>query len=293
MAKLIETIAKLEKKIDELASRRIAVREPIEIHHAILDEVERQSQPAGRSRRVFPFNAIGVSVIAEDDGRRAALQAVLADEPLGRAIRERLAEAGVEFDASLEVAVRFVRKLRGGGASPAPFRLSFKSVEPPEAAGRSAVQKEALRARLVVLKGRAARKAFELTSEVTNIGRLAEVTDKSDRVVRRNQVVFLDSPDETTRTVSRAQAHITFSAPSEYRLHDDRSTYGTRIFRQGRTLEIPSGSPRGVRLRDGDEVYFGQAAVRFELAEPQPAASVHGGSSRAGKGRIEEKGKRR
>lgn len=290
--KLIETIVKLEKRIDDLASRRIAVREPIEIQHAILDEVERQAQPAGRSRRVFPFDSIGVAVLAQDPERRAALQAAVAAEPLGRAIRERLADAGVEFDAGLEVAVRFTRKLRGGDASPAPYRLSFGRVEAPGAAVQDAVRKEVQRARLVVLKGRAARKTFELTSTLTNIGRLADVTDKSDRVVRRNQVVFLDSPDETTRTVSRAQAHITFVAPSEYRLHDDRSSYGTRIFRQGRTLEIPSGSPRGVRLRDGDEVYFGQSSVRFELGEPQSAPSGRGASRRAGKGNVEEKNRR-
>jgi hypothetical protein len=79
------------------------------------------------------------------------------------------------------------------------------------------------------------------------------VTDRQRRVVRRNQVVFLESEGETNRTVSRAQAHITRAAPGDYRLHDDRSSYGTRIVRDGKMIELPSGSPRGVKLQAGDE----------------------------------------
>jgi len=65
-------------------------------------------------------------------------------------------------------------------------------------------------------------------------------------------------------TVSRAQAHILRTSAGEYRLFDDRSSHGTRIFREGRTIALPSGSPRGVKLQPGDEIYFGQACVRFE-----------------------------
>jgi pSer/pThr/pTyr-binding forkhead associated (FHA) protein len=124
-----------------------------------------------------------------------------------------------------------------------------------------------VQAQLVVLKGQATKKIFAITGDCTNIGRLAEVTDRDNRVVRRNQVVFVESEDEANRTVSRAQAHIRLVPPGEYRLHDDRSSHGTRVFRDGRTIEIPSGSPRGVRLRPGDEIYFGQACVRFEIKD--------------------------
>jgi hypothetical protein len=63
-------------------------------------------------------------------------------------------------------------------------------------------------AQLVVLEGEATKKAYTLSGERTNVGRLAEVSDKHRRVVRRNQVVFLDADTETNQTVSRAQAHI-------------------------------------------------------------------------------------
>ena len=65
------------------------------------------------------------------------------------------------------------------------------------------------------------------------------------------------------QTVSRAHAHIR-SPDGEYRLFDDRSSSGTRIFRGGQTIALPPGSPRGTRLKAGDEIYFGQAQVRVD-----------------------------
>ena len=120
-------------------------------------------------------------------------------------------------------------------------------------------------AHIVIVEGNATKKTYALAGERTNVGRLAEVTDRHQRVVRRNQVVFLDDAAETNQTVSRAQAHITFNPPDEYRLFDDHSSYGTRILRDGRMIELPSGSPRGARLQAGDEIYFGRARAVFQV----------------------------
>jgi hypothetical protein len=68
--------------------------------------------------------------------------------------------------------------------------------------------------------------------------------------------------------VSRAHAHITATPTGEYRLFDDRSSSGTRILRSGRTIALPAGSPRGTKLQPGDEIFFGQACVRFEIGGP-------------------------
>jgi hypothetical protein len=101
-------------------------------------------------------------------------------------------------------------------------------------------------AQIVVLEGDATRKTYTFSGDRTNVGRQAEVTDKHQRVVRRNQVVFTDTDSEANQTVSRAQAHIRFTPPDQYRLFDDHSSYGTRIVREGKMIELPSGSPRGV-----------------------------------------------
>jgi pSer/pThr/pTyr-binding forkhead associated (FHA) protein len=63
--------------------------------------------------------------------------------------------------------------------------------------------------------------------------------------------------------VSRKHAHIRFDG-SEYRLCDDSSEYGTRVFRDGRSIDVPPGNRRGEKLRSGDEIYVGRACLRFE-----------------------------
>ena len=96
-----------------------------------------------------------------------------------------------------------------------------------------------------------------------NIGRLAELTDADHRVVRRNDVVFEEGAEEVNGTVSRRHAHIRLE-DGEYRLCDDGSEFGTRVFRDGRSIEIASGDRRGEKLRSGDEIYLGRACLRFE-----------------------------
>ena len=96
-----------------------------------------------------------------------------------------------------------------------------------------------------------------------NIGRLAELTDSEQRVVRRNDVVFEEGADEANATVSRSHAHIRLDS-GEYRVCDDESEFGTRVFRDGRPIEVPAGNRRGEKLRPGDEIYVGRACLRFE-----------------------------
>ena len=48
---------------------------------------------------------------------------------------------------------------------------------------------------------------------------------------------------------------------------DESSLYGTRIVREDHTIEVPAENPRGVGLRSGDEIYFGQAGLRFKTVK--------------------------
>jgi hypothetical protein len=263
---ILDKVTRIEKRIERLATRRGVVRQPLEVRRAVLDEIEELMQPAGRSRRVFPFNRVVVEVVAADAKQRAAIEAVLeGDGGLDAAIAQRLREAGCPPPADLEVQLKFVRAAKAGWEEGRSFRVVCERRERPPAAAVSGKPGPDVQAHVVVLKGEASRKQYALSSACTNVGRLAEVLDRDHRVVRRNQVVFLDSQDEASQTVSRVQAHICFVAPAEFRLYDDRSAYGTRILRGGRTIAIPSGSPKGVKLRSGDEIYFGHASVRFEI----------------------------
>jgi len=263
---IFDKVAKLEKRIEQLAARGDVPLEPVEIRRAILDEVEELVEPGPRSKPVFPFTRLEIALVVADARRRASIDTVLGGEVgLRSAVEERLREAGCGANAAPEVRLRYVRKPGGEWPTGRVFRVSG------EAAGRARAQPRGLPAdaagpgaHLVVVKGATTRKSYALTAERTNIGRIAEVLDKERRVARRNQVVFGEGADPANETVSRAQAHILRSPGGDYRLFDDRSSHGTRIFRAGRTIALPSGSPRGVRLQPGDEIYFGQACMRFE-----------------------------
>lgn len=299
---ILDKVVRIEKTIEKLAARKDSPVTALEIRRAILDDVEEHVAPAGRSRRVFPYDEITVEVLGAPDARasqtttsrraagrtlpsRAELTAVLdPDEGLSEAIRERLQQAGCERVGHLQLTVNVLRKARPDWKADTLFRITYNRSEgagaprPQPAPPKSAVvpsrpagavattePRGAVQAQIVVLEGNATKKAYTLSGERTNIGRLAEVTDRHQRVVRRNQVVFLDDAADTNQTVSRAQAHIRFTPPAEYRLFDDHSSYGTRILRDGRMIELPSGSPRGAKLQAGDEIYFGRARVVFQI----------------------------
>ena len=117
--------------------------------------------------------------------------------------------------------------------------------------------------RLVVVKGKMQFEEYTIKKARTNIGRLAELTDSEQRMLRRNDLVFEDGADEANATVSRKHAHIRLEA-GDYRICDDGSEFGTRVFRDGRPIEVPAGNRRGEKLRSGDEIYLGRACLRFE-----------------------------
>jgi pSer/pThr/pTyr-binding forkhead associated (FHA) protein len=116
---------------------------------------------------------------------------------------------------------------------------------------------------VILVKGKAASPEYTLERARTNIGRMPELTDADHRVVRRNDVVFEEGADDANATVSRKHAHIRLEA-GDYRLCDDGSEFGTRVFRDGRSIEVSPGDRRGEKLRPGDEIYLGRACLRFE-----------------------------
>jgi len=126
------------------------------------------------------------------------------------------------------------------------------------------------RVQLAVLKGLAARKRYSFQLTRINIGRSAEVLSaEQSAVARRNDVAFSDDKvDKASQTVSRVHAHISYHpAERTFWLHDDRSLKGTRIVRDGAELTLAKGSPRGEKLRTGDEIQVGDAALRFIILD--------------------------
>jgi len=218
------------------------------LHHGILEEIEGQVQTLARGKRVFPYPRVIVTLAAADAGRRNLLQAAFG-ERLEADVREALESAGCEVPRGFAVEVATAE-------AGAPFAVEY-------ARKSKAASETTAPGRLVVVKGKAERAEYTLEKARTNIGRMAELTDAEQRVVRRNDIVFEEGGDEANGTVSRRHAHIRLEG-GEYRICDDESEFGTRIFRDGRPIDVPAGNRRGAQLRPGDEIYLGRACLRFE-----------------------------
>jgi hypothetical protein len=218
------------------------------VHRAILEEIETKVQVVARGKRVFPYPRITVVLVSPDADRRALYQAAFA-ERLPKDIRMALVGAGCEIPRGWTVEVQTAET----GAR--PFDITYSTEKAADRASGSG--------RLVIVRGNAQHGEYPLNKPRVNIGRLAELTDAEQRVVRRNDVVFEEGADEANATVSRKHAHIKQDA-KDYRICDDGSEYGTRLFREGRSIDVPAGNRKGEKLRPGDEIYLGRACLRFE-----------------------------
>lgn len=125
-------------------------------------------------------------------------------------------------------------------------------------------------AALHILKGKAHAETFRIENGAVNMGRLQEVRDAHGRILRQNDLYFLDhrtltGPDERiNETVSRRHARIIYSPERQGFL---------LLNEQGSTSVMRPGFPAPVRVRlepvplqDQDVIYLGEAAIRFTLA---------------------------
>lgn len=282
---MLRSLLELERKLKQLVGES-APREPLEIRRAVLQGITDLAQPAGRGRRVMPFDRIDIEVLAPTPDVRRVFEAVFErDGGLEASVRKGLATVGCEPAPTFAVTVTYRKKAPGGwaseqrfdvsghvhdaaGASPRATAISTPAPSPPAPAAPPASSPTTASPPTVILKvvkGRASRKTIELRADRINVGRLDEVTDKDQRLLRRNQVVFVEG-DEIGDSVSRAHAHIRWVPPGEFRLRDDHSAYGTRIIRDGRTIDVVPGNSRGVRLQSGDELHLGRAVILFTIA---------------------------
>jgi len=266
-----KTIERTFRKWTERAFGPAQSDELLLVHRAILEEIEGKIQTIQRGQRLFPYNYLKVRLVSPEPERRALFQAAFAqDRRLENDIRESLQGAGCTLPAAFAVDVETAEEgpkgfeiaytIREAPSAPAPAPAPVPVAEPEPAPAPAPIA-----ARLVVVRGKAAQETYTIDKSRTNIGRMQELTDSQQRIVRRNDIVFEEGGDDANATVSRAHAHIRFDRPSgQYRICDDESEFGTRIFREGRSIEVPAGNRRGERLCAGDEMYVGRACLRFE-----------------------------
>ena len=271
---LLKEAERLEEKVRKLIEGlfgKEAAREPLEIRRAILGEIEEKIEPMGRAGRAFPFSHLRVRLFASDAQRRAIFKAVFVeDRRLEHHIIELLKRSRAHLPPNLDVSVKLEKRVaRAGEAEAQDFRIDYQS-EVPKAQPKLEATQVLPQVQLTMLRGHTTKKSYRFTKSRINLGRLAEVLDNHYRVVRRNDLVFQEGGDHTDQTVSREHAHITFDEKTgEFRLYDDGSAYGTRILRDGQNIEVQAGNRRGARLHPGDEIFLGQASIRFDF-QKQP-----------------------
>jgi hypothetical protein len=235
--------------------------EPLEIREGIVDAIEQRAVPSGGGQRVLAHNHVSVTVLAPTHDDRLTLQAVLAD--LEDEVVSRLREIRCQIPAGFAVAVHYTRRPRPGWAPEQRLFVEYGSRE-------AAVLPEAPRVdppdlHLTVLRGRATQAAYTVTEPHVQIGRTALPVDSRGRP-RNNHIAFVEDGDEHSNSVGRAHASIRFEpARGEYRVFDDGSRNGTRVVRNGRTVEIVRRDPTGVTLVSGDEIQLGTAAIRVDI----------------------------
>ena len=235
--------------------------QPLEIREAIVDAIEQRAVPAGEGRRVLAHNQIAVTILAATQDDRVTLQAVLAD--LQEAVVTRLREIRCQVPAGFAVAVHYIRRARPGWAADQRLAIECSSREVAMAPEMARLDPPSLR--LTVLRGRALQAAYTLTEPHVQIGRTTMPVDSGGRP-RKNHVAFIEDGDEHSNSVGRAHASIRFEpARGEYRVFDDGSRNGTRVVRNGMTLDIMRRDPTGVTIMSGDEIHLGTAAIRVDI----------------------------
>ena len=246
-------------------------REAIELYRDAMEQVSQRAQVGRKGERIFPFNVITVELHADTPERRAMLEALFDAEQLKEDIRATLHEERVQLPGDLEV------RLHYNAEAVVEMRvLCEKQADPAPAAAIEAVPNAPKPARLIAVNGAASEPEYVPSSSRVNLGRDPDVTDNMGRLIRRNELHFPEALHEANGSVSRSHAHLAADPDSgDWRIFDDGSSLGTSLFRDGHRVEIPAHGPRGVLLRNGDEIYIGQVRLRFETTCHKIKANAH------------------
>ncbi len=233
---------------------------PSAVRREILDQLMSEVVVSENGKRL-PFGRIVVRLQPKTAKQHASFEeAFVLDSALSNHLLQSLKGMQVQYPRELQVRVELGEASNVGDSGPLPaFEIDY--VKP-----NVLRLEEVPEIRLDVTRGAAERQSYHLKKDRVLIGRPAEVLDWEGRIVRKNDIVFVESEDEVAASVGSAHARIWYDYEKRgFLIMDEGSRYGTRIRRQGALLEIPDDDPAGVQLQSGDDLYFGQAGLHFEL----------------------------
>jgi hypothetical protein len=232
------------------------------VRQAILSQVESKiiSNTDGKS---FPFGKAIVRLQPQTESQRNSFEKAFLHQGMLRAeIVQTLSDSQARYPGEFEAII----EIRHGVDSDRA-KSSLRPLFEMDFIKRDSVQRHEIpETKLVVIRGTADQAEYRIKRERILIGSLSEVLDREGRMVRKNDVVFPKNGGEINSSVGYSHARGWFDfAKGEFCILDEVSRYGTRIVRDGLTIEVPSGDTNGIRLQSGDDIYFGQAGLRFEL----------------------------
>jgi hypothetical protein len=215
------------------------------------------------NRNLLPFKNINVRLRPTTKSMAREFEAAfMKNSSLKSDLFRILKEIPVQFPPDLEISVVLQDKGTPSDNDFEPGGLyEMEFAEPVDTA-----RYEVPEILLEVVRGSAERTFYRIAKDRLLVGGSPRVLDREGRLVRINNIVFPGAADEINATVSDMHARIWFDFKrQEFCIMDESSLYGTRISRQGHTIEVPAENPRGVGLRSGDAVFFGQACLRFRV----------------------------
>jgi hypothetical protein len=259
---LQKTEQNLRKRIETAISAETTSPESASIRREVFEKIE-SGIISDFSGKFFPYSRI----LIELHPPSAALNCdffteFMQEDSLKTDIKQMLQCAEVRCLEDFEIIVDL--KSAGESASPdAESQLLYKIdfIRPVQCGSQDVPE-----IRLFVVRGAAEQPDYRFKKERILIGRTPDVTDREGRIIRKNDVVFLDNDEDVNSTVGYSHARIWWDLEEKkFFLMDEASRYGTCIVRQGRSLEAPEGNYSGIRIHAGDEIYCGQACLRFHL----------------------------
>jgi hypothetical protein len=258
---LQKTEQNLRKRIETALSTETISQESVAIRREVLEKIESAIQ-LDASGKFFPYIRIFIELHPPSAGVYQEFFTEFVQEDSLKTDVERLlqcAEARCLEDFEIIIALESAGEFASPDAASQPlYKISFIK---PAPCGSQDVPEISL----FVLRGAAEQPDYRLKKERILIGRTPDVTDREGRIIRKNDVAFLDNGEDVNATVGYSHARIWWDFEEKmFFLMDEASRYGTCIVRQGRSLEVSDGNYCGIRIHAGDEIYCGQACLRFQ-----------------------------
>jgi hypothetical protein len=223
----------------------------------------KNSTVTNESGMSFPFRNVTVRLLPYSDAMMDSFHsAFLRNDSLREEILKILHDDKVGYPADLKVEVELERCSEPGN----PCREANPLFELDMVAAKKKEKREPPEVMLSISRGIAEHQVYRIKKERILIGLSREVMDREGRVIRENDVAFIDDPlDEINSTVSFTHARIWFDSESgKFLIMDEASRYGTWIERDGRTLQVTAGDASEIRLKSGDDIFCGRTRIRFE-----------------------------